>query len=266
MQLLNQHDPVLSTEEKARILAIITDGMPIASHSELLSWLQGGLQQFLPHDVLISAWGDFTAWRLRLDVISPLPGARTEWIARCENFTRCRINSALNLLFLRWGDNGRRPFVVSAKELLSIRKCTCPLIEAVQPMRTILVHGMHDERGTFDSLYMLLSWKPPRHSEQRTLRIADFLIPQVDIALRRVASLPNAETTSVKRPNGESVGLTTREREIVDWICRGKINSEIGAALNISTFTVKNHLRRIFKKLGAANRADAVVKYQQARH
>ena len=44
----------------------------------------------------------------------------------------------------------------------------------------------------------------------------------------------------------------------MEWVRMGKTNQEIGMILNISAFTVKNHLQRIFKKLDAMNRAQAV--------
>ena len=40
----------------------------------------------------------------------------------------------------------------------------------------------------------------------------------------------------------------------------GKTNDEIGSILDISTFTVKNHLQRIFKKIDVVNRSQAVAK------
>jgi DNA-binding CsgD family transcriptional regulator len=40
----------------------------------------------------------------------------------------------------------------------------------------------------------------------------------------------------------------------------GKTNFEIGMILDISAFTVKNHLQRIFRKLDVVNRAQAVAK------
>jgi DNA-binding CsgD family transcriptional regulator len=45
----------------------------------------------------------------------------------------------------------------------------------------------------------------------------------------------------------------------MEWVGKGKTNSEIGMILNISPFTVKNHLQRIFKKLDVMNRAQAVA-------
>lgn len=46
----------------------------------------------------------------------------------------------------------------------------------------------------------------------------------------------------------------------MNWIRNGKTNSEVGQILDISIFTVKNHLQRIFKKLNVSNRAQAVAK------
>jgi DNA-binding CsgD family transcriptional regulator len=54
--------------------------------------------------------------------------------------------------------------------------------------------------------------------------------------------------------------LSEREVEILDWIAMGKTNPEIGLILDISAFTVKNHVQRVFKKLNVSNRAQAVGK------
>jgi DNA-binding CsgD family transcriptional regulator len=54
--------------------------------------------------------------------------------------------------------------------------------------------------------------------------------------------------------------LSARETEILRWIALGKTNPEIGSILNISAFTVKNHVQRILKKLDVTNRTQAVGK------
>ncbi|HCN68831.1 MAG TPA: hypothetical protein DIT03_11325, partial [Candidatus Accumulibacter sp.] len=51
--------------------------------------------------------------------------------------------------------------------------------------------------------------------------------------------------------------LSSREREILQWVRRGKTNVEIGMILGISGFTVKNHLKSIFQKINVSNRAQA---------
>ncbi|MCP4549846.1 MAG: helix-turn-helix transcriptional regulator [bacterium] len=49
-------------------------------------------------------------------------------------------------------------------------------------------------------------------------------------------------------------GITPREREIIELICRGKRNQEIADELFISLQTVKDHNYRIFRKLGVKTR------------
>jgi DNA-binding NarL/FixJ family response regulator len=53
--------------------------------------------------------------------------------------------------------------------------------------------------------------------------------------------------------------LSEREREILARIAQGCTNIEIGRQLFISEKTVRNHVTRIFDKLGVHSRAQAIV-------
>jgi DNA-binding CsgD family transcriptional regulator len=55
--------------------------------------------------------------------------------------------------------------------------------------------------------------------------------------------------------------LTAREREVIGLVSSGATNQEIAAALVISESTVKSHVKHILRKLGAANRAEAVSRH-----
>ncbi len=57
--------------------------------------------------------------------------------------------------------------------------------------------------------------------------------------------------------------LTDREIEVLREAARGLTNKAIGIRLGISDRTVQGHLRRIFEKLQAANRTEAVVRAAQ---
>jgi DNA-binding NarL/FixJ family response regulator len=52
--------------------------------------------------------------------------------------------------------------------------------------------------------------------------------------------------------------LTGREVEVVRLVARGLSNRAIAAALFLTEATVKTHLIRLYRKLGADNRAGAV--------
>jgi DNA-binding NarL/FixJ family response regulator len=53
-------------------------------------------------------------------------------------------------------------------------------------------------------------------------------------------------------------GLTHRQSQLVALVARGLTNKEIAASLNLSEFTVKNHLRRIMRQVDADSRHEAV--------
>jgi len=61
------------------------------------------------------------------------------------------------------------------------------------------------------------------------------------------------------RPGGAPPVLTEREQQVLDGMSRGESNAEIGRELFLSEDTVKTHARRLFRKVGAADRAQAVA-------
>jgi DNA-binding NarL/FixJ family response regulator len=79
--------------------------------------------------------------------------------------------------------------------------------------------------------------------------------PSLCLALfESVASRANP-TSFVIRHN---LGLTRREQQLVQMISHGLTNKEIASQLNLSEQTVKNHIHRMLRKLGATDRLGAV--------
>ena len=77
-----------------------------------------------------------------------------------------------------------------------------------------------------------------------------------------LATLAGILANSRTRPS--SVGdtcieLTERELQVLRGMSCGQSNSEIGAGLSVSEDTVKTYARRLFRKLEAADRAQAVA-------
>ena len=52
--------------------------------------------------------------------------------------------------------------------------------------------------------------------------------------------------------------LTTREREVMDWVATGLTNKQIGTQLGLSEVTVKIHRGRVMQKMQAASLAELV--------
>ncbi|MFZ2530441.1 MAG: response regulator transcription factor [Rhodococcus sp. (in: high G+C Gram-positive bacteria)] len=58
--------------------------------------------------------------------------------------------------------------------------------------------------------------------------------------------------------------LTAREREVLDLIARGYDNARISRRLVLSQKTVRNHVSNVLGKLGAVDRATAIVRAREA--
>jgi DNA-binding CsgD family transcriptional regulator len=61
----------------------------------------------------------------------------------------------------------------------------------------------------------------------------------------------------------ETLGISPRELTVLHELAAGRSNKEIATQLNISPNTVKTHVSRLFEKLGAERRTDAINKARQ---
>jgi DNA-binding NarL/FixJ family response regulator len=87
-----------------------------------------------------------------------------------------------------------------------------------------------------------------------------------ELAATVVQSLNQRQDQRGPQPTGNGLGgtstqptLTERELQVLTGMSRGRSNAEIGRELYLSEDTVKTHARRLFRKLGAADRAQAVA-------
>jgi DNA-binding CsgD family transcriptional regulator len=58
----------------------------------------------------------------------------------------------------------------------------------------------------------------------------------------------------------EAHGLTARERRVSELVAQGLPNAAIAARLYLSPYTVQDHLKAIFEKLGVSNRGQLVAR------
>jgi DNA-binding NarL/FixJ family response regulator len=81
------------------------------------------------------------------------------------------------------------------------------------------------------------------------------------IARQVVQAFRDGEKAPKPKSAGEMDQLTERERELLSLMANGKHYKEVADTLNISTDTVRSHIRRIYKKLHVHSRTEAVVKF-----
>jgi PAS domain S-box-containing protein len=73
----------------------------------------------------------------------------------------------------------------------------------------------------------------------------------------------------VRRPPSEPIRvkadprLTSRQRQILELVASGLSTAEVAKELTLSSETVRNHLRSVFRELGVHNRVEAIVAAQR---
>lgn len=244
--------------DPAHFLKIAGQGAGLSTHADLWRWLQGDVQQWLAHDVMIIGWGDLRAGELHYDIVSSLPGMRShEW-------TAAAMAPLIGYLHDCWVAARQLPCQLDMRGCADLVRGNAPSPVAagtIVSMRTVLVHGLSSGRSTGARIFAALSRQDARPNGGTALKL---LIPFIDTALRRIPPAPArqcaCESTQLARQVLRLAELSERERQIMTWVAQGKTNPEIGCILRISEFTVKNHMKSIFSKLDVTNRAQAVAK------
>ncbi len=88
-----------------------------------------------------------------------------------------------------------------------------------------------------------------RETIRETVVVKEVLVP---------ADAPAVESFAPNTAQQQNLGITARELEILTLIAGGLSNREIATQLFVSENTVKTHCARVFDKLGAARRTQAV--------
>lgn len=245
------HDP-------AQFLRIAGQGAGLSSHADLWRWLQGDVQQWLSHEAMLVGWGDFRSGQLHYDIISSLPGMRT------HHWTAAAISPLISYLRDCWVAAQQLPCALElsgCEDLLLHGGQGSEPLETITAMRSAIVHGVGNTRNGEERIFAALSSQPAQAPAGAALKL---LLPFMDSALRRMPPAPtrhaHCERSLVIRRLVPLTALSERERQIMAWVAMGKTNPEIGCILEISEFTVKNHMKSIFSKLDVTNRAQAVAK------
>ena len=112
---------------------------------------------------------------------------------------------------------------------------------------------------------LALQWLDYRHlARGRFADVYVFLIALAFLALgiyigARVIAGVKASPPFDGNPRAlAALGVSPRELTVLQELAAGRSNKEIAARLNLSPDTVKSHVSRLFEKLGAKRRTDAV--------
>ena len=78
------------------------------------------------------------------------------------------------------------------------------------------------------------------------------------VLFQAISSESNQKVAIAEQRAGMRFELTQRQRQLMSLVAMGLSNKEIAANLNLSEYTVKNHIYRVMKQVDAQNRHEAV--------
>jgi len=125
--------------------------------------------------------------------------------------------------------------------------------------KTVAVYGAALAAGALALQWLdydRLAWSRPGDI-YIALIAAAFLALGVFIGMRVFAG-PKAQPFDGNPQALASLGISPRELVVLQELAAGRSNKEIARLLDISPNTVKTHLARLYEKLGAERRTDAV--------
>lgn len=250
----------IAPDQSEVLLRVIEAAPQVCRRHQFFVWTQGDFQRWLPHKLSLCGSYDREQRDVVFDLFNslPMPDAVTRSL-------RDRRGTLIEAAMASW-QRGRGQAVVLELEPLLSRD---PLIADIMALGygRFIVHGLTRPGRPDEVESIFLFGQPVLPSDDNSRQALDMLLPCVHLAYQRVC-VTERQMSQVRSGASAAVAgivarpspITEREREILVWVRDGLSNQQISEKLGISALTVKNHVQKILRKLGAANRAQAVAK------
>jgi transcriptional regulator EpsA len=257
---------IFSTEQAQALVRLVEAAPAVRRRYQFFVWTQSQMQALLPHQLLVCGAYQRHRRALVLDTFHNivLGPELLQQLAEPDGPLVASITR-------QWVDGRGQPLALELARL----DTAGGRLRSELGYTHLLVHGVARPQrpAEIESLFILGGTGGSAQLAHRSACL-DLLLPHLhstwqrvtatELDLQRPGHMPQpaparteAGTTALTRP--ARGGITDRECQILRWIREGKSNQQIAEVLGISPLTVKNHVQKILRKLGAGNRAQAVA-------
>lgn len=255
---------IFSTEQAQALVRLVEAAPAVRRRYQFFVWTQSQMQALLPHQVLVC--GAYQRHRRALVtdtfhniVLGP---ELLQQLAEPDG-------PLLSTIARHWVDGRGQPLALALTRLDSAGA----RLRDELGYTHLLVHGVARPQrpAEIESLFILGGTGGSAQLAHRSACL-DLLLPHLHSTWQRVTATelelqrpgmpvpaPRASPSQPAPARPARGGVTDRECQILRWIREGKSNQQIAEVLGISPLTVKNHVQKILRKLGAGNRAQAVA-------
>ena len=241
---INNANSGLTATEQKRFIALALEGAGVSSDNDFEAWVRGCVRPFFPHEMLIAGKvrNDFTEIAINGLLAVDFPISYVEEVRLSRGTFTC---PTLNGWF------GRR-FRPQLFDPAAGQGAEMPWAQEFDKfeLKNVAAHGViaTDHRS---ATYFSFSRIPGALSD-RHIMLLELLVPHLHQTYARVE-------TSVNRQAGRT-NLTGIDGTLLNWISKGKSDSDIATILGRSPHAIKHSVRQLISKLNAGTRHEAVAK------
>lgn len=222
--------------------------LKISRRHHFFQWVQGELQALFPHEALICClYGRDGA------CASVQQFAWRPYFSDDVLYQLFRSHHGVFADLLTSWRSAEKPVQLDLAEITSRLRMQDDLaVESLAPFSWAGIHGVRGHDGNAVSVFVFLNGSVT--VDERHLNVLELVVPHMHGVLVRVLKAENKQL-----PLTPAFSISVRERDVLQLIRNGKTNAEIAQILYLSPFTVKSHVKNIFKKLNTTSRSQAVA-------
>jgi transcriptional regulator EpsA len=255
------HDyPKLTDGERDYLSDIVESSLRVMNRHQFFVWSQGALQRLVPHEILICG----------LDG-GPRNGFEQHHFEATRYFREthfqalCRTDTGLLAHLSRISKRTGDLVVLAPHPSTQSDPLDRELIALIgeNELKNLAACLWMGPRSGLEAYYSFSRVNP---LSERTGYLLEMVVPYVHATFLRVLS--NEHVTLLRVLANEQSGgaarsrpgrlVTARQQEILALIRDGKTNSEIADILELSPWTIKNHIQMIFQRLNTTNRTQTI--------
>lgn len=237
-----------AAQDSIAFIRLVEKAHLIQTEEEFATWCRIELRQFLPFELMVCAVGRLFGDMIVVDELQGVdyPAA---FVASLKGQLALSDRWALQ----RWLRT-REPQIIDSTNAADILSPLEHTELTAYALENIAAHGLIAPDG-LQASYFSFSRIRGGLNEATAAKLR-MVVPHLHQVRTQIAWRHLHQTGEV-HPASQ---LTPRELEVLRWILRGKTNGQIAALLGRSAQTVKHQVASVLGKLGAANRAQAVLR------
>lgn len=248
----------LTPDQTSVFLEVIDASLRITRREQFFSWLQGSCQYLFPHEVLICGVQTGNEQEFNFERF-----VSTRYLTDQNVSDATQDDGVVGRVIGSWRRTRRPTLLADGMSPGDFGIYVVPFAErpgALQEIElcNIAAHGQGNRDGGVSTFFCFS--RIPGQLTANHAYLLELLVPHLHAVLIRMVCNSGMQGELAESGIGQ---ITSREREILQWVHNGKTNGEIASILEISPHTVKNHVQNILRKLNVQNRSHAVLRASQ---